>query len=270
MEPGFAFSEIDTTRPHPARMYDAFLGGKDNYAADREAVREVLRAAPEARDTARANRAFLQRAVRFLAGEAGMRQFLDIGTGIPAVGNVHELAAEAAPGVRVVYVDNDPIVHVHANALLTGSGTTRIVLADLREPEAILRHPKVGELIDFSQPVGLLLVAILHFITDQEAPGRIVATLADALAPGSYLALSHATGDFRPEAAHRAAAVYDQATSTATLRSHEQIAAFFDGWDLVDPGLVQVPLWRPDGKPPRPKDLSKIWIYGGVARLSTA
>jgi ABC-type Fe3+/spermidine/putrescine transport system ATPase subunit len=194
-------------------------------------------------------------------------QFLDIGTGIPTAGNVHQVAAQTAAGTRVVYVDNDPIVHVHANALLTGSGTTRIVLADLREPEAILGHPKVGELIDFTQPVALLLVAILHFI-DGENPARIVATLRDALPPGSYLALSHATADFRPDAAHKAAAVYNQATSTATLRSHAQIAALFEGWELIDPGLVQVPLWRPEGKPPRPKELSKIWIYGGIGRRS--
>jgi hypothetical protein len=268
MDHGFAASEIDTSRPHPARMYDAFLGGKDNYPADREAVRQVLRAAPEVRDSARANRAFLQRAVRFLAGEAGIRQFVDIGTGIPAAGNVHEVAGQVAPATRVVYVDNDPIVHTHANALLTGSGTTRIVLADLREPEAILGHPKVGELIDFGEPVALLLVAILHFITGDEHPARIVATLRDALPPGSYMALSHATGDFRAEAAQQAAAVYNQATSTTTLRSHAQIAAFFDGWDLVEPGLVQVPLWRPESRPPRPKDLAKAWIYGGVGRRS--
>lgn len=268
MEQGFAASEIDTTRPHPARMYDAYLGGKDNYAADREAVRQVLRVAPELRDTARANRAFLQRAVRFLVGEAGIRQILDIGTGIPSAGNVHEVAGQVAPGTRVAYVDNDPIVHVHANALLTGSGTTRIILADLREPEKILRHPKVGELIDFSQPVGLLLVAVAHFLTDAENPGRVLATLRDALAGGSYLVLSHATADFRTEAARQAAAVYDQATSTITLRSHTQIAAFFEGWELVEPGLVQLPLWRPDGRRPRPKELSKIWGYGGVARRS--
>jgi len=268
MEHGFAASEIDTSRPHPARMYDALLGGKDNYAADRDAVREVLRAAPEARDSARANRAFLQRAVRFLAGEAGIRQFLDIGTGIPAAGNVHEVAGQAAPGTRVVYVDNDSIVHTYANALLTGSGTTRIVLADLREPEVILGHPKVGELIDFSEPVGLLLIAIVHFLTDAENPAGILGTLRDALPPGSYLAMSHATGDFRAEAARQAAAVYDQATSPVTLRGHAQIAALLDGWDLVGPGLVQVPLWRPDGKPPRPRDLARAWIYGGVGHRS--
>jgi hypothetical protein len=266
MEPGFAASEIDTSTPHPARMYDALLGGKDNYAADREAVRHVLKAAPEARDSARANRAFLQRAVRFLVGEAGIRQIIDIGTGIPSAGNVYQVAGQIAPQTRVVYADNDPIVHVHANALLTGGGTTGIVLADLREPEAILGHPKTRALIDFRQPVGLLLVAILHFITEAENPAQILGTLRDALPDGSYLVLSHATADLRPEAAQSAANVYDSATSTVTLRSKPEIAAFFDGWDMVEPGLVQVPLWRPDGKPPRPKELEKAWVYGGVGR----
>jgi SAM-dependent methyltransferase len=265
MEPGFAASEIDTSKPHPARMYDAYLGGKDNYPVDRLAVRRVVKAAPEIRDIARANRAFLQRAVRFLVAEAGIRQIIDIGTGIPTAGNVHEVAGQAAPGTRVVYADNDPIVHVHASALLTGSGTTSIVLGDLREPEAILDHPKTRALIDFTKPVGLLLVAILHFIPDEDDPHRILAVLRDALPPGSFLVLSHVTGDFRTDAAEQVAAVYDEATSTVTLRSHAQIASFFDGWDLVEPGLVQGPLWRPDGKLPRPRDLEKIWIYGGVA-----
>ena len=269
METGFALSQIDTTTPHPARMYDALLGGKDNYAADRQAVRQVLKAAPEVRDSARANRAFLQRAVRFLTGEAGIRQIIDVGTGLPAAGNVHEVAEQQAPGTRVAYVDNDPIVHVYANALLADRGTTSIVLADLREPEAILAHPKIRALIDFTQPVALLLVAILHFITERENPARILAVFRDALPAGSYLALSHASGDFRPAAAQQAAAVYDHATSPVTLRTRAQVAAFFDGWDLVEPGLVQVPLWRPDGQPPRPRELERAWIYGGVARRST-
>jgi hypothetical protein len=269
MDTGFALSQIDTTTPHPARMYDALLGGKDNYAADRQAVRQVLKAAPEVRDSARANRAFLQRVVRFLAGEAGIRQIIDVGTGLPAAGNVHEVAGQVAPGTRVAYVDNDPIVHVYAHALLTGSGSTSIVLADLREPEAILAHPKVRALIDFTQPVALLLVAILHFITDRENPARILSVLRDALPAGSYLALSHATGDFRPAAAQQAAAVYDQATSPVTLRTRAQVAAFFDHWDPVEPGLVQVPLWRPEDKPPRPRELDRVWMYGGVARKST-
>jgi len=264
MDRGFAPADIDTSRPHTARMYNYFLGGKDNYEVDRAAAQEVLRAAPEARDIARHNRAFLQRAVRFLVCERGIRQILDIGTGIPSAGNVHEVAQQFDPGVRVVYVDNDPIVHVHAQALLTGAGPTGIVLADLREPEIILTHPAVTELIDFSQPVAVLLIAILHFLTEDEDPARIVATFRDFMANGSYLALSHATADLRPEVAANAAAVYDRATSRATLRSHAEVSAFFDGLDLEEPGLVQVPRWRPDQRPPR--NLDKIWIYGGVGR----
>lgn len=255
---------IDTSMPHPARMYDFYLGGKDNYLADRAAAREVLRAAPEVRAIARENRSFLRRVVRFLVRDAGIRQIIDVGTGIPAAGNVHEVAQEFAADARVVYVDNDPIVNVHANALLTGTGATSIALADLREPRKILEHRRVRELIDFHQPVAVLLVAILHFITDDENPGRIVAAFRDALPPGGYLALSHITGDFRAEAATTATAVYDHATSTATLRSRDKIAAFFGGFEVVDPGLVQVPLWRPDGEPPGRSTLSKIWIYGGV------
>jgi hypothetical protein len=198
MEPGFAALAIDTSKPHPARMYNAYLDGKDNCPVDREAVRQVLRDFPEVRAIARANRAFLGRAVRFLAGQAGIRQFIDIGTGIPSAGNVHEVAGQAAPGVRVVYVDNDPIVHVHASALLTGTGSTGVVLADLRDPDVVLAHPELRALIDCTQPVAVLLVAILHFITDQEDPAAIVARLRDALPGGSYLALSHGTHDFHP------------------------------------------------------------------------
>ena len=271
MEPGFAPSQIDTSRPHPARMYDYYLGGKDNYVVDREAAAAVLRALPEARDIARENRAFLQRVVRYLVGEAGIRQMIDIGTGIPTAGNVHQVAQLIEPGVRVTYVDNDPIVHVHANALLTGEGSTSIVLADLRDPEAILGHPKVRDLIDFDEPAALLLVAILHFITDDEGPGRIIAAFRDALAPGSYLALSHGTADFHDQAiADAGTAVYSRATAPLVLRDHAQVAALFEGWDLIEPGIVQVPLWRPDGKPPRHRDLPKIGIYGGVGRLASS
>jgi hypothetical protein len=267
MEPGFAAAEIDTSKPHPARMYNAYLGGNDNYPADREAVRQILRDFPEVPAMALANRAFLGRAVRFLAAEAGIRQFIDIGTGIPSAGNVHEVAGRAAPDTRVVYVDNDPIVHVHANALLTGGGATGIVLADLRDPAAILAHPALLELIDFTKPVALLLVAILHFIRDEEDPAGIVATLRDSLPAGSYLALSHGTLDFHPAThADQAAAGYKSATAPLVLRGREQVSSFFDGFDLVEPGLVQAPLWRPEGKRPRPRDLEKIGIYAGVGR----
>jgi hypothetical protein len=271
MEPGFAAAEIDTSKPHPARMYNAYLGGNDNYPADRAAVRQIQRDFPEVRAIAVANRAFMQRVVRFLATEAGIRQFLDIGTGIPSAGNVHEVAGRAAPDARVVYVDNDPIVHVHANALLTGSGTTGIVLADLRDPAAILASPQLREVIDFTRPVAVLLVAILHFIKDEEDPAGIVATLRDALPPGSYLVLSHGTQDFHPPGgADMAAAAYKNATAPLVLRTHEQVSAFFNGFDLLEPGLVQAPLWRPEGRRPRPRDLEKIGIYAGVGRKAPA
>jgi hypothetical protein len=266
MEPGFSPAEIDTSRPHPARMYDHYLGGKDNYPVDREAVAKVLRSAPEVRDIARANRSFLQRTVRFLA-EEGIRQFLDIGTGIPTAGNVHEVAGDVAPGARVVYVDNDPIVNTHANALLGGHGTTGIVLADLRNPTAILDHPTTRGLLDFTEPVALLLVAILHFIADDDKPAEILSVLRGALPPGSFVVISHVTKDFRSEAAEGVASVYNNtATAPLALRSHLEISSFFEGCRLVEPGLVQVPLWRPDG--PLPPSLDKIWMYGGVGRVA--
>jgi hypothetical protein len=168
---------------------------------------------------------------------------------------------------RLLHVVADPIVHVHASALLTCSGTTSIVLADLRDPEAVLAHPKVRALIDFTQPVALLLVAILHFLTDEEGPAAIVATLRDALPAGSHMAISHGTLDFHPPgAAAQAAAAYRNATAPFVPRTHAQVSAFFDGFGLIDPGLVQAPLWYPDGKPPRPRDLEKIGIYAGIGR----
>jgi S-adenosyl methyltransferase len=255
--------QIDTTKAHPARIYDYFLGGKDNYPADREAAERVLAVVPSARQMARANRAFLQRAVRFLAGEAGIRQFLDVGTGIPTQGNVHEVAQQVTSDARVMYVDNDLIVHVHANALLAGDNTAA-VLADLREPDAILGHPEVRKIIDFDQPVALLLVAILHFIEDEEDPAGIVACLRDAMAPGSYLAISHATGDFDLVAATTAAAAYDKAAAPMVLRSHAEVERLFNGFALVDPGLVQVSHWRPDRD--QAAGHQEVWAYGGVGR----
>jgi hypothetical protein len=268
MEPESAPAEIDTTKPHPARLYNFYLGGQHNYAVDRAAAAQVMKLLPETRDIVRANRAFLQRATWFLVADAGIDQFIDIGTGIPAAGSVHEVAHRIDPEARVVYVDNDPVVHVHASALLAGQPNSGIVLEDLRNPERILNHPKVRELIDFGKPVGLLLLAVLHFITDEEGPGQIVAALREALCPGSYLILSHATADFHDEATWGAvAAIYQKATAPLVLRDHAQVSALFDGWDLVDPGLVQLPLWRPADKPLSPRDLAKIGMYGGVGRL---
>ncbi|UXY31664.1 SAM-dependent methyltransferase [Streptomyces sp. HUAS TT20] len=258
---GVRADEIDTSRPHPARIYDYLLGGKDNYEVDREAGDELAAAAPEARIGVRANRAFMQRAVRHVVG-SGVRQILDIGTGLPTSPNVHEIAQAAAPDVRVAYVDNDPIVSAHGNALLSHSGKTSIVLGDLRDPRAIVDHPDVRQVIDFDEPVALLLVAVLHFLTDAEQPAEVVATLRDALPPGSFLVLSHATGDFADRSG--AQAVYNKATATLNLRSRAEVERFLDGFELIEPGLAQVPFWRPDVPPPARS--AEIGFYGGVAR----
>lgn len=257
----FPERKIDTSRPHPARIYDYLLGGKDNYEVDQRAGDALTAKAPEAPISVRANRAFLQRAVRYVVG-AGVRQLLDIGTGLPTSPNIHETAQQAAPDVRVAYVDNDPIVKAHADALLSQFGETSIVLADVRDPQAVVDHPDVRRLIDFAAPVALFLVAVLHFVTDAEKPEEIVATLRDALPDGSYLVLSHATGDLADR--RDAQAVYNNATATMNLRSHAEVERFFDGFDLVEPGLVQVPFWRPDTPPPA--HAKEVGFYGGVAR----
>jgi hypothetical protein len=252
-------------------MYDYYLGGTDNYPADREAAEAVLRVAPVVREAARENRAFLQRAVRFLVGEAGVRQVIDIGAGIPAGGNVHEIARQIAPDVRVVYVDNDPVVQMHANALLTGDPHTRVALADLRDPAAILTHPQVTELIDFCRPVALLLLGVLYFITDEEAPRQLIGAYRDALPRGSYLALSHGCADEVPtDVIQGTTAAYDQATAPLVLRTRVQISRFFDGFEPVPPGLVYLPLWRPDGAPPDLQEASRTGMFGGVGRKRSA
>ncbi|WP_030899706.1 SAM-dependent methyltransferase [Streptomyces sp. NRRL F-5126] len=258
---GFRAGDIDTSKPHPARIYDYLLGGKNNYELDREAGDQLVDAAPEVRVGVQANRAFLRRAVRYVVS-SGVRQILDIGTGLPTSPNVHETAHEVVPDVRVAYVDNDPIVNTYANALLSDSGATGVALGDLREPAAVLDDPEVRRLIDFDQPVGLLLIAVLHFLTDAEDPAGVVATLRDALPAGSFLVLSHATGDFADRS--EAQAVYTRATATLNLRPHSEVERFFDGFELVGPGLVQVPFWRPDATPPEGSE--EIGFYGGVAR----
>jgi hypothetical protein len=261
--------DLRTDRPHPARVYDYLLGGKDNFAADREAARRGLQANPDSRIPPRENRLFLRRAVRFLA-EQGIDQFLDIGTGIPSAPNVHHVAQEVNPRSRVVYVDNDPIVLVHARALLTShpDGKTDYIGADLRDVDEILDAVVRGEALDLGRPVGLLLIAILHFIGDEDDPGAIVGRLLDALPPGSYLALSHLTGDFRPEAWEQVAEVYRRQGVTMKVRSKPEIEGFLSGLDLVEPGVRVLPAWRPDlGDPtdPPPTD-GQVSVYGGVAR----
>ncbi|UWE11406.1 SAM-dependent methyltransferase [Actinacidiphila bryophytorum] len=266
-EQGFPVGEIDTSRPHPARMYDFFLGGRDNYEVDREAAQQVIDLFPDIVPTTRANRRFMHRAVRHLA-KSGIRQIIDIGTGIPTAPNTHQVAQEVAPDVRVAYVDNDPIVATHAGAHLLGAGNTGFFLADLRDPAAILGHPTISKLIDMDQPIGLLMVAVLHFVKDDEDPAGLVAAYRDALPAGSRLVLTHATSDFHsPETGvEDAKEVYKDrgATATVTTRSYEQVLPLFDGFDLVDPGLVQIPLWHPEGELPTAAELSHVGTYGGV------
>ena len=265
--------EIDTSRPHPARVYDALIGGSNNFPADRETVARVLQKSPHARVAPRENRAFLGRAVRFLTAEAGLRQYLDIGSGLPATNSVHEVAQAIAPSSRIVYVDNDPLVLVHARALLTSAprandprGRTAYIQADARDPEAILTAPATVEVLDFSQPVGLLLVGLLHLMADADSPAEIVATLLDALPSGSYLVASHLTTEHDRERTAAGQAVMRDAGITMQKRDSDVFAAMaFTGLELVPPGVVLVPEWRPTSDAPRPAP-AEVNIYGGVAR----
>jgi hypothetical protein len=237
---------FDTSVPHPARVYNAILGGKDNYEADRAAAEATIRAFPGNAAAARANRAFLARAVSYLTAEAGIRQFLDIGTGLPSADNTHEVAQAAAPGCRVVYVDNDPIVLAHARALLTSAepGATSYIEADLRDPGKILQH--AAQLLDFTQPVAVMLVAVLHLIADDDNPYQLVNTLMDAVPAGSCLAVSHLANDLYPEQmAELARGFNEQSPVKVILRNRAEISRFFSGLELTDPGIAPVSRWRP-------------------------
>jgi S-adenosyl methyltransferase len=257
---------VDTKRANVARVYDYWLGGTHNFLADQDLARSIAAVVPAAREAARDNRAFLGRAVRFLAGN-GIRQFLDIGSGIPTEGNVHEIASQASPGARVVYADNDQVAVAHSRAILTGSSDAAVIEADLRKPREILSSAAVRGLIDFTQPTGLLLNMVLHFIDDADDPWQIVATLRDAIAPGSYLVLGHLTDENMPKVAHAAEKVYNRSVTTNIhLRSRADILCFFDGFDLVDPGLVYIPHWRPDSPADVPDDGSRSWALVGVGR----
>jgi hypothetical protein len=255
---------INTSVAHPARVYDYWLGGKDNFAADREAAERVLAATPGLRFRVRANRAFLARAVRYLAGEAGIRQFLDIGTGIPAANNTHEVAQAVAPDCRVVYVDNDPIVLVHARALLASGpqGSTQYVEGDLRDPRPILAA--AATTLDFNQPIALMLLGIMHLIQDSEDPYGVVTGLMAKLPSGSYLALSHPAIDINAAQAEAQRRYNERVSTPQTLRTREQVARFFDGLELVPPGLGYVHAWRPEHDDPAPADT--VSAHGGVAR----
>jgi len=256
--------DLRLDRPTPARMYDYFLGGKDNFAVDREAAERVKEAIPNTYEIVWENRLFLQRAVRYLA-EAGIDQYIDLGTGLPTQGNVHEIAQQVIPGARVVYVDNDPIVLAYGRALLADSPTTTVITADMREPHAILGDSAVQDLIDFSRPVAVLFVAVLHFVRDSEDPLGMVKAFRGVMAPGSYLVLSHLTTDGPPpDAVARTVEVYQGATSPIVFRTREQIAQLFDGFTLQRPGLVRPWQWRPE-----PTDtMHTKWLYAGVGKLA--
>jgi hypothetical protein len=254
---------FDTTLSHPARTYDYWLGGKDNYEADRDIGDQVVEAMPSILHTVRTNRAFLRRAVEYLAGEAGIRQFLDIGTGLPTAENTHEVAQRVAPESRIVYVDNDPIVLVHGRALLdsTPQGATAYIQADARDPELIVRE--AAATLDFSQPVAVMMMAVLHFIPDSDDPGGIVGRLMDAVVPGSYLSVSAGASDIDTERMTRAVGDYNAQRVAAQFipRTHAAVSRYFDGLDFVDPGLVPVSQWRAPADPAR-----TVTMYAGVGR----
>jgi hypothetical protein len=256
---------FDTTIAHPARVYDYLLGGKDNYEADRITAEQAIAAAPNILAGVRANRAFLRRAVQYLAGEAGVRQFLDVGTGLPTADHTHEVAQAITPASRIVYVDNDPIVLAHGRALLdsTPEGATAYIDADARDTDTILR--KAAETLDFSQPVAVMFLLVLQYIPDSDGPGQVVSRLMDALPSGSYLTISDTTHDIDADRVAGAVSRLNAGMTATRLtpRTRTEIAGFFDGLELVDPGLVPVPQWRgeydPDTEEPIP-------VYGCVGR----
>ena len=252
---------LETHKPHPARIYDYWLGGKDNFPPDREAAEHAIASSPDIPEAARENRAFLQRAVRLCAQE-GIRQFVDIGAGLPTQGNVHEIAQSVAPDSRVVYVDNDPIVLAHGRALLADNHSTTVLTGDLRDLEELFERPELLGLVDFSQPVVVLLVAVLHFLDDAQARAA-VDIVRDRVAPGSCLVISHSTGEGNPERAAAVAKTWDKTKTGIHARGRADVQEFFKGWDLFEPGVVFVPEWRPEGSTGTTR-----WMYGGVARKS--
>jgi SAM-dependent methyltransferase len=265
-EPGWVPPGVDTKRANSARVYDYWLGGTHNFLADQDLGRAIAAVDPIVREGARANRAFLGRAVRFLTA-SGIRQFLDIGSGIPTQGNVHEVARQADPQARVVYADIDPVAVAHSQAILEGDERTAVLEGDLRDPAAILESPATQRLIDFREPVGLLLVAVLHFIADADDPQRLVAGLRDVLAPGSYLVLGQGTSADKPVVANAFEKVYNSASTTSIrMRPRAEIARFFGDFELVDPGLVYVSQWRPASPGDVPADPSAHANIVGVAR----
>ncbi|AJE86298.1 MULTISPECIES: SAM-dependent methyltransferase [Streptomyces] len=260
-------SRIDTSKPHPARMYDWWLGGKDNYPVDEEMGRQLLAIEPRIPIMARANRAFMHRATRWLAGQ-GVKQFLDIGTGIPTAPNLHQVAQQIAPDARIVYCDNDPIVLAHAEALLvsTPEGSTEYLQADVRDPETIIERAR--EALDFTRPIALSLIALLHFVPDEDGAYELVDRFMDALPSGSYLMLSHGTGQFTRENADEADDLYKKSGITLALRDRHEVERFFHKLELVEPGVAVLDTWHPElGEPVEgQEDFQPMPGFGAVAR----
>ncbi|MCA2228793.1 SAM-dependent methyltransferase [Nonomuraea aurantiaca] len=259
---------VDPSVPSAARIYDYLLGGKDHFASDREAAEAVLQSVPNARQSARANRAFLSRAVRALV-DAGVRQFLDIGAGLPTQENVHQVAQRAAPSSRVVYVDNDPVVLVHARALLADNPGTMVAPADIRNPVALLHHPTVQGHLDFTQPVGVLLLAILHFISDDKEAAHIVAELRRPLVSGSHVAISHGhPGQLTGDLAQKGRELYGRTRQGGVVgRTRSDMSAWLEGLELLDPGIVPLQGWRPEDDFDPVPDLAEPGVFGMVARV---
>ncbi|RKN47928.1 SAM-dependent methyltransferase [Micromonospora endolithica] len=262
---------VDITRPSIARVYDYYLGGKDNFAVDRHAAQMAMRVTPDGPEAGRACRAFLRRSVRYLAAEAGIRQFLDLGSGLPTQGNVHEIAHQVDPDARVVYVDNDPMALAHGRALLADARTTTVLDGDARRPEELLERLHDRDLIDFDQPVGLLLLAILHHLNDDDDPAGVARRLIAALPSGSYVAISHFhdPGEAQPEVSQRAREVekvFNETLGTGRWRSREEITSFFGDLELLPPGLVPLAEWHPDSEEIPPQTTTYHTIVGGVAR----
>ncbi|WP_406229329.1 SAM-dependent methyltransferase [Nocardia sp. NBC_01009] len=263
--PSWAPDDIDLDRPSASRVYDYFVGGMHNFEIDRQLAQQIEAFTPDVAETMRANRDLLRRCVRFLI-DAGISQFLDIGSGIPTVGNVHEVAQGRDPSARVVYVDIDPVAVAHSRAILGDDPNTAIIQADISDPDAILSDPQVAKLIDFDQPVAVLLLGVLHFVSDEANPLGCVAGLRDAVAPGSFLAITHATSDGQPTEVLEAQKLSGRTSTEIVLRSKAEITEYFDGWSLVEPGLVHLPLWRPDNLDDIGAHPEQSGAYGGVAR----
>jgi SAM-dependent methyltransferase len=261
--PRWAPAHIDVDRPSIARVYDYYLGGSHNFAADREFALTVLKAMPDLTRHAQENRAFLRRAVRYLS-ETGIRQFVDLGSGIPTAGNVHEVAG--AYGGRVVYVDVDPVAVAHSRAILAGNPDVAVITTDLRKPAEVLHDPALRALIDLDQPVGVLLVAVLHFVPDEEAPADVVAGYVSAVVPGSHVVISHASAHGRPREAAGVQELYSRSVTKMTMRSRERISELFGDLTLVDPGVVQMPCWRPDSTDDLAPDVDNYPGFAGVGR----